>query len=74
MLNIFDYVSNNELSNFFRDNTLEEMSTGQYVVNANGFLEEMEVTEEKHIVPVISIKSESIKSGNGRIDNPYLVE
>ncbi len=74
LLNIFDYVSNNELVDFFRDNTLEEMSTGQYVVAANGLLEEVEVTEEKHIVPVISIKAESIKKGNGRIDNPYLVE
>ena len=74
MLNIFDYVSNNELNNFFRDNTGPSMSTSQYSVSANGLLEEAEVTEAKHVVPVISIKSSSIKSGNGRIDNPYVVE
>lgn len=74
LLNIFDYVSNNDLSNFFRDNTGADMSTRQYSVAANGLLEEAEVTDEKHIVPVISIKTNSIKSGNGRIDNPYVVE
>lgn len=74
LLNIFDYVSNNELSNFFRDNTGANMSTSQYAVASNGLLEESEVTDMKHIVPVISIKSSSIKGGNGRIDNPYVVE
>ena len=74
LLNIFDYVSNNELYDFFRDNTGAEMSTGQYVVAKNGLLEEIDVTEERHVVPVISIKASSIKSGNGRIDNPYVVE
>ena len=74
MLNIFDYVSNNELSNFFRDNTGTSMSTSQYSVASNGLLEEAEVTDAKHVVPVISIKSSSIKGGNGRIDNPYVVE
>ncbi|MBR3210491.1 MAG: hypothetical protein IKF71_00945 [Bacilli bacterium] len=74
LLNIFDYVSNNELSNFFRDNTGGQMSTTQYSVAANGLLEEAEVTDQKHVVPVIAIKTSSIKSGNGRIDNPYVVE
>ncbi len=74
LLNIFDYVSNNDLNNFFRDNTGAQMSTSQYSVDANGLLEEFDVTEAKHVVPVISIKSSSIKSGNGRIDNPYVVE
>ena len=74
LLNIFDYVSNNDLNDFFRDNTGSSRSTSQYSVLANGLLEEAEVTEAKHVVPVISIKSSSIKSGNGRIDNPYVVE
>lgn len=74
LLNIFDYVSNNELCDFFRDNTGAEMSTTQYSVTSNGILEEIEVTEARHIVPVISIKTSSIKGGNGRIDNPYVVE
>ena len=29
---------------------------------------------KKHIVPVIAIDSKIIKSGNGKIDNPYVVE
>ena len=74
MLNIFDYVSNNELSDFFRDNTGGMMSTRQYSVLSNGLLEEAEVTDVKHIVPVVSIEAKSIKSGTGRIDNPYVVE
>ncbi len=74
LLNIFDYVSNNELSDFFRDNTGAALSTRQYSVAANGLLEEGEVTAQKHVVPVISIQTSSIKGGNGRIDNPYVVE
>ncbi len=74
MLNIFDYVSNNELSDFFRDNTGARMSTTQYAVLSNGLLEEAEVTDQKHIVPVISISNSSIKGGSGRIDDPYVVE
>lgn len=74
MLNIFDYVSNNELSNFFRDNTGASMSTTQYSILENGLLEEADVRDQKHIVPVISIKSSSIKSGTGRMDDPYVLE
>ena len=74
LLNIFDYVSNNELFDYFRGNTGANMSTRQFAVAANGLLEEAEVTDQKHIVPVISINTSSIKSGNGRIDNPYVVE
>ena len=74
MLNLFDYVSNNELSDFFRGNTGARMSSTQYSVLANGMVSEAEVTDYKHIVPVVSIKSEIIKSGNGRMDNPYVVE
>ena len=74
LLNIFDYVSNNDLNDFFRDNTGDSMSTRQYSVLENGLLEEAEVTDQKHIVPVISINKNSIKDGKGRIDNPYVVE
>ena len=74
MLNIFDYVSNNELTDFFRNNTTSSIGTIQYVTYFNGTLEETEISEQKHIVPVISIKSDSIKRGNGSKDNPYVVE
>lgn len=73
MLNLFDYVSG-DVHDFFRNNTGASMSTTQYSVLENGLVEEAEVTDYKHIVPVVSIKSSSIKSGNGRIDNPYVVE
>ena len=74
LLNIFDYVSNNELSDFFRCNTGAQMSTTQYAVLSNGLLEEAEVTDVKHIVPGVSINKSSIKKGSGRIDDPYVVE
>lgn len=74
MLNLFDYVSSGNINDFFRCNTGARMSTSQYSVLANGMVEEAEVTDVKHIVPVVSIKSEIIKSGNGRIDKPYVVE
>lgn len=74
LLNIFDYVSNNELSDFFRCNTGAQMSTTQYAVLSNGLLEEAEVTDVKHIVPGVSISKSSIKKGSGRIDDPYVTE
>lgn len=74
LLNIFDYVSNNELSDFFRANVGNEKSTTQYSVLSSGLLEEADITDSKHIVPVVSIDAKSIKSGSGRIDNPYVVE
>lgn len=74
LLNIFDYVSNNELSDFFRANVGNDKSTTQYSVLSSGLLEEADVTDSKHIVPVVSIEASSIKSGSGRIDNPYVVE
>ena len=46
----------------------------QYVTYSNGLVEEGDVKNEKHIVPVIAIDSKIIKSGNGKIDNPYVVE
>lgn len=74
MLNIFDYVSNNELTDFYRNNTTSSVGDIQYVTYSNGLVEEADVRYEKHIVPVISIDSKTIKSGSGRIDEPYVVE
>ena len=72
MLNIFDYVSNNDLNDFFRDNTGSDLATTQYSVLSNGALDEIDVTDQKHIVPVISISTSSIKSGTGKLDDPYI--
>ena len=74
LLNLFDYVSNNELNDFYRNNTTSLIGDMQYVTYSNGLVEEGDVKNEKHIVPVIAIDSKIIKSGNGKIDNPYVVE
>jgi len=71
LLNLFDYVSNNELNDFYRDVTGSELSHTQYAILSNGAMDEVDVWNEKHIVPVISIETKSIKSGSGRIDDPY---
>lgn len=73
LLNLFDYVSNNDLTDFYRNNTTSVVGDIQYVTYSNGIVEEADVRFEKHIVPVISINSNIIKSGNGRIDDPYVV-
>ena len=74
LLDIFSYVSNNELNDFFRGNTGSSMSTRQFSVLSNGMVDEAEVSGSKPIVPVVSISKESIKGGNGRIDDPYVLE
>ena len=74
LLNIFDYVSNNDLDDYFNMNTTSSIGTLQYSSHSNGLLEEAEISEEKHIVPVISIASTSIKKGAGTIDDPYVLE
>ena len=42
-------------------------------IYSNGLLEEADVREEKHIVPSVSISKNSIKSGAGTLDNPYVL-
>ena len=46
----------------------------EYNTYSNGLLEEADVRDSKHIVPVVCIKKDSIKNGEGSIDNPYKVE
>ena len=69
LLNIFDYNTTN-----FDDYYLVNSYQGnlQYIKYKNGLLGEAEMTEEKHIVPVISINKGSIKEGKGTFDNPYI--
>ena len=70
LLNMFDY-DNTSHDDFYLVNTLQgEM---QYIKYKNGLLGEAEMTEEKHIVPVISISKNVIKSGKGTKDNPYIM-
>ena len=70
LLNIFDYVSNNDLSDYFHIN----LTSMEYNTYSNGLLEEADVRDVKHIVPVVCINKNSIKNGEGSLNNPYKVE
>lgn len=74
LLNIFDYVGNNELSDYFHINQTSEVGSMEYNTYSNGLLEEADVRDVKHIVPVVCINKDSIKSGEGSLDNPYKME
>ena len=73
LLNVFDILANTSLEDFFRGNTTSEMGNLEYNSTANGRLLESDVTEVKHIVPVISIDVSRIKSGTGSSTDPYIV-
>ncbi len=74
LLNIFDYNTNTLLNDYYFINTTSTVGSIAYVYNNLGLLEEEKVTEVKHVVPTISIKRNLIKSGDGTIENPYVVE
>ena len=74
LLNIFDYVSNNDLSDYFHTNLTSEIGSMEYNRYASGLLEEADVRDTKHIVPVVCINKNSIKNGEGSLNNPYKVE
>ena len=74
LLNIFDFITNSDLCDFFYINTTSEVGSMEYDRYANGLLEESDVRDSKHIVPVISIAKNNIKNGKGTLDDPYVVE
>lgn len=69
LLNMFDY-DNTDHDGFYLINTLQ--GGMQYIKYNNGLIGESEITEAKHVVPVISINKKIIKSGKGTKDNPYI--
>ena len=75
LLNVFDYVSENQLNNYYNLNTTSDLGGIQYVKYSNGFIEEVDVKEARLFVPVISIRRDSINvnSGDGSLLNPYTV-
>ena len=73
LLNIFDYVSY-DLNDYFHINKTSSVGSIQYTTMSNGLLGEASITDMKHIVPVISINKEVIKSGAGSLNDPYVVE
>ena len=74
LLNIFDFIANSDLENYFFINTTSEVGSMEYNRYANGLLEESDVRDVKHVVPVISVSKRSIKNGKGTLDDPYVVE
>ena len=72
LVNMFDYNSSNELNDYYHINTISDESTMIYSTYSNGLLFEDDINELKHIIPVVSIKTSSIKSGSGRGDDPYI--
>ena len=74
LLNIFDYVSNNQFDDYFHFNYRSSVGSMAYVGYSNGLLAEGEISTPKHIVPVIGIRADAIKGGEGSLDNPYVVE
>lgn len=75
LLNVFDYVSENQLNNYYNLNTTSNVGGIQYVKYSNGFIEEVDVKEARLFVPVISIRRDAINvnSGDGSLLNPYTV-
>ena len=73
LLNIFDCMTNVELEDYFRVNTISEVGSMQYATKATGSIVEYDVTEAKHIVPVIAIDIHQIRSGTGSVTQPYKI-
>lgn len=73
LLNVFDYNANPSLDDYFLINTTSTVGSLGYVYRANGLLEEAHVTEEKHVVPVVSIDRNLIRGGTGSLTDPFLV-
>ncbi len=71
LLNIYDLHVNADLEDYFHLNTTSEVGSMGYVFYKNGLLKEVDVRESKQIVPVVSIKRDVLKSGDGTEGNPY---
>ena len=69
LLNIFDY-NNSDYDDIYLMNPLG--GTLRYIKYKNGLLGEAEITDEKHVIPVVSINKKHIKSGKGTLKDPYI--
>ena len=74
LLNIFDYNTNTNLSDYYFLNKTSTVGSMAYVYSNAGLLEEDEVTTKKHVVPTISIDKNILKQGTGSKEDPYRVE
>ena len=68
LLNIFDYNNSSNDNYYMMNNIPGEL---EYVVYNKGLLEEGDILESKHIVPVITIDKSKIKNGKGIKSDPY---
>ena len=74
LLNIFDYISNPNLTDYLLLNTTSQVGSMVYNRFSSGLLEEADVRDEKHIVPTICIAKSNLKNGKGTLEDPYVVE
>ena len=73
LLNIFDYIPNAVLTDYYYINTTSQVGSMEYVRLGNGELQEADVREKKHIVPTISINKTVLTVGSGTINDTYMV-
>lgn len=74
LLNIFDYNTNLDLTDYYYLNKTSSVGSMIYVGNKDGLLDEDVVSEVKHIVPTICIDKSILKNGDGSLNNPYVME
>lgn len=74
MLNMIDLKLNSQLDDYYLMNTTSSLGEIALVHSVTGELREEVTKEEKKIVPVVCILKDQIKSGNGSIDTPYMME
>ena len=69
-LNLIDPIFNKEDNNYYLTTPFED----KYVYIFNKDLYAVKPTALRNIKPVICIDKKSIKSGDGSLNNPYVVE
>lgn len=73
LLNIFDYNSNNNINEYYYMNLTSLVGSMEYSRFSNGLLEEVDVREERVVVPVISISNDILTAGTGSLEDPFRV-
>lgn len=72
LLNIFDYHTDT-LDDYFYMTTTSDVGSMIFVNHNDGSLEDASVEDQKGVVPVITIKKDSIKSGTGTKEDPFKI-
>lgn len=74
LLNLYDYHNTN-LDHYFLSNTTSSVGTMEYVYHNYGLLEEVDITDQAGIVPIISLSKDEIDTskGDGSFKNPYVL-